>query len=278
MQQIKQVTWYDQHHYEVELEDGKKDYFASVTTKLQAISSPWLASWRGQLGNVECDRILKESQVKGSRIHKAFETYVKSGTVIVRLPYNNEYTDEEIKDIAETTQGNYFVIEDQDEALAFWRLTRFLGAVKPEILDSERMVYSLKHREAGTADGVLYIKSGTYEINGSKPVSLPEGKYVVDIKSGKSVSETAYLQMSAYTHMMEEMGIHSDIVGALVLHTGSQNRKAIEGFATHYISRGEIDEYYKVYRNASEVWKWQNKNSTSFRPRIFNLPTKYTLK
>ena len=272
MLNFKQVTWYNEHYYRVELENGGEEYFPSVTTKLQSISAPYLATWRGNIGNVEADRVVKESQIRGTRVHKAFETYVKGGEVFINLTgeYNNE--PEVIG-----AHPRYF-IEEQDEALAFWRLAQFIKVVKPKILESERIVYSLKYKEGGTTDGVLHIKASTYEINGSKPVSLPEGKYVIDLKSGKSVSETAYLQMSAYTYMLEEMGLYSDIVGALVLHTGSQNRKAIEGFATHYISRGEIDEFYKVYRHAAAVWAFQNKNSTSFKPRVFNLPTRYTLK
>lgn len=276
--QPKQITWYSEHYYRVELLNGGQEFLPSVTTKLQSISSPWLANWRGQIGNVEADRVLKDSQIKGSRIHKAFETYVKGGTVIVNLPYSNDYSQSDIDEIAKETKSNYFVIEDQEEALAFWRLSQFLKVVKPEILESEKIVYSLKNRDAGTTDGVLRIKAGTYEINGSKPVSLPGGDYVVDIKSGKSVSETAFLQMSAYVYMLQEMGLYTNLVGALVLHTGSQNRKGIEGFATHYISRGEIDEFYKVYRHVSEVWSWQNKSSLNFKPKVFNLPTRYKYK
>jgi len=270
--QVKQISWFSEHYYRIDLDNEGQVYLPSVTTKLSAVGAPFLAKWRGDIGNELADKRLKESQQKGSSIHKAFETYVKGGEVFVNL--NGEYDNEpEVID----AHPRYF-IEDQDEALAFWRLVQFVKAVKPTILESERMVYSLKFREAGTTDGVISIKSGTYEVNGSKPLSLPEGLYVVDIKSGKSVSDTAFLQMSAYAKMLEEMGLYKDLAGALVLHTGSQNRKGIEGFATHYISRGEIDDFYKVYRHASAIWEWQNKYGLNFKPRVFNLPTRYMFK
>lgn len=49
----------------------------SVTQVLSVVRKPFLETWRGRLGNVECDRIMKESQELGHHVHEAIEAYFR---------------------------------------------------------------------------------------------------------------------------------------------------------------------------------------------------------
>lgn len=52
----------------------------SVTTVLNIVRKEFLERWRGKLGNAECDRIVRESQELGQRLHEAIEGYFQGET------------------------------------------------------------------------------------------------------------------------------------------------------------------------------------------------------
>ena len=52
----KMIEWFDQHYYKI-----AEDFFPSVTTILSASPKPHLAFWRGDVGNEEASRIMKEA-------------------------------------------------------------------------------------------------------------------------------------------------------------------------------------------------------------------------
>lgn len=62
-------------HREKVLIDGVEA--PSVTTVLAIVRKPFLEAWRGKWGNKECDRIMRESQELGHRIHAAIEGYFR---------------------------------------------------------------------------------------------------------------------------------------------------------------------------------------------------------
>lgn len=57
------------------------DGLPSVTEAIGVIDKPFLAYWRGKLGNAECDRIAREAGELGTRVHDAIERLLKGETV-----------------------------------------------------------------------------------------------------------------------------------------------------------------------------------------------------
>lgn len=267
----KQVAWYDDRFYQFEFEDGKIEFFASVTTKLGIVAKSFLAKWRGDVGNAEADRVMMQAQDRGTRIHSAFETLCKGGIVIFNPKKKPVYKSEEILELAKG-YPLYYIVDDQSEMHDAWKLQEFLNIVKPKVLFSEVIVYDIENKDAGTVDAVLEIKEGTYFIDGSKPVKLVGGVYVADLKSGKTVDSSAYKQMACYAKCAISMGLieKEKVVGTLVLHTGAQTRSGIEGFSAKLRTAEEVETDYAKYRRTAAVWQDENEN---FSPKVFDLPS-----
>jgi len=268
---IKMVEYFSDHWYKAEyLNNGVMEarYIPSVTSKLGIIDKPFLARWRGDINNREADMRLFESQQRGTRIHHAFNILINGGLVIYNPWQHPNYTKEEIGNLTREAP-NHFVIQYQDEMLALIMLKKWLDTIKPEILFSERTVYSLENNDAGTLDLACVIKSGRYAVNGSRPLEIPEGKYICDLKTGNQVSDEADLQTAAYLKCAEEMNL-GKFAGTIILHTGSKNKGGIEGFATRLRMREEIEEDYKNYRLAAKLWEWKHKDDA---PRLFEFPS-----
>lgn len=270
--EVKMVEWFSEHWYKITLLNGTGPdvrWMPSVTTKLGVIDKPFLAKWRGDLGNRECDMRLFEASQRGSRIHYAFNVLTTGGTVIYNPWQRPNYVPEVIKEITEKANGNVAIIQYQDEMLALVKLQKWIDIVKPEILFSEMTVYSLKNNDAGTADVGFKIKEGHYPVNGSVPLFIPGGSYIADLKTGNQVSEEANLQTSAYLHCAEEMKM-GPYAGTIILHTGAKTKRGIEGMATVLRKPEEVEEDYKDYRLAAQLWERKNKDS---KPTVFEFPS-----
>lgn len=278
IKEIKMVEWFDDRFYKIVIEkqDGTvfSDYFASTTTKLNIIAKPFLAYWRGDIGNREADMRVFEASERGVRIHNAWYTMTINGVVLYQPFAHPNYSNEEIAAIQEENIGNVAIIRHQDEMYDLWKLKRWLDVVKPKVIYSEMTVYSLQHRDAGTMDNLFYIEEGDYDINGAKPLHLPAGLYVVDLKTGKVVDDNAFLQTADYAKCAEEMGL-GEIVGTLILHTQASTRKGIEGLATVYRSKEQMEQDYQDFRLAAALWERKNANA---KPDVFEFPALLTLK
>lgn len=272
--QPKLVEWFDDHFYKFEFEEGRIEYFPSVTTKLGIINKPFLAKWRGDIGNEAADRRMVEAQDKGSREHHAWSVLCLGGAVIFQPEKKPIYSQSEIEDLMIEHNGNVAILRNQEEMLDLTKLSRWLDVVKPKILASEVLVYDIENRDAGTVDNIFEIKPGEYQVNGSKPVKLG-GIYVADLKSGKSVDKSAYKQTAAYVNCVEKMGLHKDIAGTIILHTSSANRSGIEGLSTIVRTAEQVKGDYKSYRLAAALWEDEN---TDYSPKVFQLPTILTYK
>jgi hypothetical protein len=274
MPNVKLIDFFSDHFYKIDFEDGTHDFYPSVTTKLGAISKPFLSQWRGDIGNREADAQMIASQERGTRIHYAWEIICQDGVCIYNPRHHPNYTPQEVNKLYERYQNKVCILERQDEMWAIYKLQQFLLEVAPIMVASEKIVYSTKYKEAGTLDGVINIMAGSYKIAGGVPVNLPTGNFVTDIKSGNIVSDDAFLQLSAYTEYLEEMNLYQPIVGGLILHTSAKTKKGIEGFTTHYISREDMYKKFKIFRHVAEVWAYQNENE---KPKIFQFPSAITL-
>ena len=269
--QIKMVDWFDSHVYKIDLlKDGKPEtrWVPSVTTKLGITDKPFLAKWRGDIGNREADMRLYESQERGSRIHHAWSIFCLGGVVIYN-PWNRpNYTEAEIAQIKANNE-KWAVLSNQDEMYALIKLQRLVEVLKPKMLYSERIVYSLTNNDAGTADNIWEIEEGDYMINGAKPLRIPKGRYLVDLKNGNQISDEAYYQTAAYVMCAEEMG-DPEYAGTLILHTSSKNKSGIEGLGVSLSLRPEVEENYQTYRLAASLWE---KKNPGFAPKIFEFPS-----
>lgn len=267
---VTQIEWWDSHFYKVDFGDGKIDYFPSVTSKLNASPKPFLARWRGDVGNQEADRRLHDAEERGSRIHYAWYTINTGGTVLYNPFMRPVYMAEDIAEITKKENGKVFVLNYQEEMYALYKLQRWCQVVQPEILMSEKVVYSIQNRDAGQMDNLMRIKAGKYQINGKEPLVLKEGLYVFDLKSGNSVdSDDAPAQVAAYANCLYEMeGL--DIEGTLIVHTNSQTRTGISGLSTILSTREEMKENYKFYRDVASVWE---RKLAKDKPKLFEFPS-----
>lgn len=263
--EVTMIQWFDDHFYKIELSDKTFDYLPSVTTKLGVVSKPFLAQWRGDIGNREADLRVFEASQRGVRIHNAWYVLTIGGTVLYQPSQKPNYTEEQLAAI----KGQKAILNYQDEMLAIYRLSKWLQIVKPKVLASEMICYSLLTRDAGTIDNVMEIEAGEYPVNGKTPLALPKGRYIVDLKSGKSVDEDAFMQTAAYAKCYESMGL-GKIDGTLILHTGSGNRTGIEGVSTLYRSKAEVETDYADFRAASSLWE---RKSGDMRPKVFEFPS-----
>lgn len=274
---IKVIEYFDDRFYKIQLPDWEKpEYFPSVTTKLGIIDKPFLARWRGENGNRECDLRIKEAKEKGSNVHDAWFVLNTGGTVLFQDKRHPVFTEEEVNKEYEEAVGHLKVIHEQDEQVMLYRLSKWVEIVNPTFLLSEMIVYSLTHKEAGTLDNLIEVKEGTYQVNGKTPIKLKSGKYVLDLKTGNAVYDEGYMQIAAYIKMLEEMGVcqPNEIVGSMILHPNSNTKTGIQGLSTYVREREEIEKDYEDYRSASIIWQRKNKDK---QPDVYEFPAKLKL-
>lgn len=246
--QTEMVDWFDSHYYRV----GTK-FYPSVTTVLGASPKWYLGNWRGDVGNAEADRIMREAQIHGSNVHGYLNHLIYGGA----LMFNGD-----------GRERDYINVKDQNEYLHIYKVVQFLNIVKPKILMTEEMLWSDKYEFAGTMDLLLDIEEGEYPVNGAKPLFMEGGVYVADLKTGKSVGNEAFWQTSAYAEALREhTGLQ--VAGSMILHTQSANVKGIEGFGVKMRNSEEVRLDFENFLKVYEVWKI---SPNPAKPKIFEMP------
>jgi hypothetical protein len=258
--EVKMIDWFDDHWYRIRYLNEQRieveEYFASVTTKLGILAKPHLIRWYGDVGTQEAKRKTRAAADRGTRIHWAWYTWTQGGAVIYQNPRTPAYEREEIDEIFKRFNGNVWILENQDEHFDFLKLVQMFNILKPRIVESEVKVYNVEHKEAGTGDNIFNLEEGNYQISGSKPLHLPGGNYMGDLKTGAQVSKEHYMQIAAYVFCAESMG-YDIFQGALIYHTQASIRTGIEGLKVIYIPREELFQLYEDYRDISRVWERQ---------------------
>ena len=269
---VKLIEWFDDRFYKIIYTNAEKvdveEYLASVTTKLGALAKPFLARWRGDLGNREADFKTMEAADRGSRTHWAWYTYINNGAVVFRPPRAPLLSEAEMAEVSEKHKGQVSILQNQDEMFDMMKLQEFCRRLKPEILECERTVYDLVNKDAGTLDNLFRIKAGTYDINGAKPVTLINGVYPFDLKTGKTIAKDSRMQLSAYAIMVEKL-LGLTVAGAIIGHTQASTKKGIEGFSTTVLTREEIEGEYQDFRNIAKVWE---RNFGTMKPKVRQIP------
>lgn len=268
------VEWFNDHWYKVTVE-GAPYYLPSVTTKLGIVDKPFLAQWRGDIGNREADLRMYEAGQRGKRIHWAYEIALNGGVVVYDPWQNPVFTEEGIAALKAEHKGNVSILRTQDEMWQMAKLEKQFNALHPFVIAVEQKVYDIANKDAGTIDNVLFIDEGDYLISGAKPVHLSGGIYINDLKTGKVVDENTWLQLAAYGYMYEQS--HGmKIAGALITHTSATIKSGIPGLKTLVRERQElIERDYPDYRHASALWEREHKDD---QPETFNFPATIQLK
>lgn len=277
----KLVEWFDQHWYKVQLPDGTTDYFPSTTTILGVTSKPFLAKWRGDIGNREADLRMVEAAERGTRLHNAWSIYCQGGVVVYQPHQRPIHTFQEIDEFRSLYADRVAILPTQEEMYQMTKLEKWYMTVKPFKTITESTVFSIRNRRAGTADNFLAIDEGEYKINGSKSLYLKKGLYVVDLKTGSTVDDDAYMQISDYASMlfeMAELGVEwakelqdefKEIAGGLIIHTSAKTKNGIEGLATLLRTKEELQQDQADMQSISVIWQRKNRNS---KPDVFEFP------
>jgi len=260
---MKQIEWFNEHYYKVITDKGIK-YLPSVTTILSILPKPYLSQWRGNLGNYEANILSAQAKERGSNIHQACNVIAKGGVV---LPgYNNELNSEFIEIEKYRT---FMYAYSQEEYLQVYRFVKLMDILQPDVIESESKVYNLNVGYAGTLDLLMNIQAGKYKINGTKPIDIPLGVYLCDIKSGKTIPDETWMQIAAYSKAYKLARPDVNICGGMIIHTNSTTKLSIEGLAVKIKSAEELEEDYNNFLKVFEVWKV---NPTVSAPKIFELP------
>ncbi len=255
---IKCIDWFDDHFYKIEYVNEAKqdiiDYLPSTTTKLSALAKPFLIKWHGDIGNREATMRRDEAGERGTRLHYAWATYITGGAVIYNPPKTPLYNAEELAELKKK-YPNCWMITNQGEMWDMMKLQKFVQILKPKSIASEVILYDLENHEAGTADNIFDIEAGSYLINGATPLVLPAGRYMFDLKTGASIGD-GDMQVANYATMAKKTG-YGEILGTLIGHTQSKNKKGIEGFGISYQDEKKIAEKYQDFRDIARVWERQ---------------------
>ncbi len=280
--EIERIEWFDDRYYRV-TKQGETKSIPSVNNRLGIISKPFLARWRGDIGNQEADRRMNDAANRGTRIHDAWYVLTTGGAVLYHPTQGSKLTPERIEAVSKAVDGNVSILWSQDEMFQVYKLQRWLDIVRPKMIASEIMVYDWEREDAGTLDNIMWLPEKDYMIHGAKPLHISEGFYIVDLKTGQNVEDEAWMQTAAYAYCVTSMqetwnklsGGGKDIAGTIIIHTGSKNVKGIEGIGTHIHNQMEMSKDYQDYRHVSAVWERKHEKD---HPKVFDFPTILSMK
>lgn len=271
--QVKQVQYFDERYYRLVLYDDSIVWLPSVTTILQASPKPFLAQWRGTVGNLEADRVMRASQDKGSRVHHACYIYATGGGVIYNPPAYKELKDlnKQADDLGRQFRvagKPYIFLDDQEELLMVRRYAEWFNVMKPEPLALEMTLYSLEMGMAGTLDAAHKILAGDYKVAGSKPLKLERGGiYIQDLKTGKEDSDH-WMQLAEYAIMYaKSTGV--EVAGALVTYLDASVREGIEGCKTVMHTWDELQEDHEAFLAVKRIYQ---RKFGKAQPQVFDFP------
>jgi len=172
------------HWYYVNYENGTKDLFPSVTTRLHAFpQNAFLTKWIAEQGYHESQEIKEDAGRRGTQVHDAIELLLTGGEVN----------------------------KDSFALLEWYKISKFIEWYRqfsPKILHTELPLVSKKFKYAGKVDCIM---------------KLGDGVFVVDWKTSSSVHSTFALQTAAYANAIEEMGLMK-VTGTAVLQLGAKNK------------------------------------------------------
>lgn len=244
---IVQVTCSDERWYLKKSEDEA----SGLPTYKAVPSATWIAGhypkgvefykWLANTGWNEAEEIKVAAGDKGSKVHLAIEKILKGEEFRIDTKVQDKSRGSELETVySELSFG---------ELLCVKSFVDWFNEVKPEVIATERTVFSDIHNFAGTVDFVCRIDG------------VP---YVVDFKTSKYIWREYELQVSAYRMALEngenpimqlnENGTESttqvDLSGlkTAILQVGYMRNKAGWKFT-------EIDDAFDLFKVAQQIWQ-----------------------
>jgi len=226
----KRVTIMDNRYY-----TRNGNYYPSVTSILQYMpKNKFFETWLKDVGH-NADVIMRKAADEGTQVHDAIEKYV-AGEKITWL--NSE------------GYSNY--------SLDVWKLIlkfhEFWSVCKPTLLASEIHLFSDTYKYAGTCDLVV-------EIDGVR--------WLLDIKTSKSVHTSMDLQLAAYAQAWNETFEEKiEKTGIIWLKSSKQKEGKNgtmqgKGWEIYQPSR-TFEENLKLFHNIHELYKLEHPNPKPF--------------
>ena len=213
--------------------------FVSVTTVLGVIEKPALRYWATKqvYWAMALDPSLSEKEALAAPFRKS-KNAMRRGTLVHSMveayKHNQEYVDTIAEPIRKYAQAFYNWVTDNSI----------------EVLVQEKSLVSRRYCYAGTFDLLVRFKNSGRVL-------------VVDIKTGRSIYEEVFLQLSAYKHALEENGVFAELkvdperVGMAVcnLQTGEDDRPT----GNYQFQEGE--DVFNQFLAAKYLWEYKNKAS-----------------
>jgi len=235
---VKQINIFDERWYEIQQKDAPPLYFPSVTTYLEA----WPKGYGYELwlkNTKDPDAIRNEAGQLGSSVHNLIQRTLL-GEKIRYLP-------------------NEMSVEEWERYLAwacFWK--EFTAKHKVTLNKNfvEKVVYSEKLQCAGMLD-LLCMVDGEPEL--------------LDWKTGKTVGDTAEMQVSVYAIMTGEHYPKFKPKKCIIVQINPALNK--KGFRLYEIEN--IEENLEDFLHIQAVWRRANKNA---KPKFKFYPMEVDLK
>jgi len=216
-------------------EDGQP--FVSVTTVLGVLEKAALRYWATKqvYWAMVMDPSMSEKEALAAPYRKS-KTAMGRGTTVHSIVEAYKHTAEYINTIPEP-YNKY--------AQAFYNWVKDNNV---EVLINERSLVSHKYGYAGTFDLLVRLRNSGRVL-------------VVDIKTGKSIYDEVFLQLSAYKHALletgvfEELGIDVKDVGIAVCNLSTGDDDLPTGL---YQFQEGVDVFDK-FLTAKYLWEWKNR-------------------
>lgn len=182
----------------------------SATTILKILNKPFIAKWANSLGwkRQSYDKVLEESANKGTFVHELLHEYLFK-------------------------EGKKFNISNPDIVnFIYENINAFKDFEKQHVL---KPIWGEKpwstNRYGGTVD--LYC-------------NLDGKDTILDFKTSKRFYSSHFIQLGAYTQLLEEHGINVDQVAILRVRDGECDIKII--------SRDEIQQYIEIFNTLTDLF------------------------
>lgn len=208
---------------------GKK--YIRVTRSLSIIGKPGLMSWFASVGRRAAEKVIKNRQNLGTKVHKLIELKLKGKPLYLNKLPKDAFGDEVKLDMKLFASFN-------TEA-----------RLKADAI--EQHLWSNEQRYAGTADYIgKYTTPERFLVRGHKGRFPKEVLVVGDWKTSRSIYPEYWLQLAAYAHAFYELtGIKVD--GAFIVQFRFGKVKVREK------NWDELMALYEVYKHAIALYMWK---------------------
>lgn len=246
---IKTIEWFDDRVYKVllppDFSSDRWEFFWSVTSILGVIAKPWLTIWYGNLGTERARYQSGKARDRGSLIHNA---------IAEALSFDDG------TGLGAPLDGTGF---RQEDWLPIVRFAQWYNSFKPRVLGHDFPVVSYDFRFAGTLDMLIATDGGKMDVGMAKPLDIPAGNYVLDIKTGQE-NDDYFMQTSAYAQGVIENQIQA-VQGTMILYLDT-NTKA--GYKLVFRNTEQMQQDFELFQSAQKLFLARGQKL----PEVFEMP------